>query len=34
MISFILGLIVGLIIGSIIGVGLMCILQIAKDDEE
>lgn len=24
----------GLLIGAIIGVGLMCILQIAKDDEE
>lgn len=34
MISFILGLILGLLIGGVIGVGLMCILQIAKDDEE
>lgn len=34
MINFIFGLIVGLIIGGIVGVGLMCILQIAKDDEE
>ena len=34
MVNFIFGLVVGLIIGSIIGVGLMCILQIAKDDEE
>ena len=34
MINFIFGLIVGLIIGGIVGVGLMCILQIVKDDEE
>lgn len=34
MINFIFGLIVGLLIGGVIGVGLMCILQIAKDDEE
>ena len=34
MINFIFGLIVGVIIGGIVGVGLMCILQIAKDDEE
>lgn len=34
MINFIFGLITGILIGSIIGVGLMCILQIAKDDEE
>lgn len=34
MINFIFGLIAGLIIGGIVGVGLMCILQIAKDDEE
>lgn len=34
MINFIFGLIVGLLIGSVVGVGLMCILQIAKDDEE
>lgn len=34
MINFIFGLIVGLIIGGILGVGLMCILQISKDDEE
>lgn len=31
MINFIFGLITGVLIGS---VGLMCILQIAKDDEE
>lgn len=34
MINFIFGLITGLLIGSVVGVGLMCILQIAKDDEE
>lgn len=34
MINFIFGLITGLIIGGIVGVGLMCIVQIAKDDEE
>lgn len=34
MINFIFGLIVGLLIGGVVGVGLMCILQIAKDDEE
>ena len=25
---------VGLLIGAIIGVGIMCLLQVAKDDEE
>lgn len=30
MIKFVLGL----FIGTIIGIGLMCILQVAKDDEE
>lgn len=34
MINFILGLFAGLFIGSTIGVGLMCLLQVAKDDEE
>lgn len=34
MINFIFGLITGLLIGNVIGVGLMCILQIVKDDEE
>lgn len=34
MINFIFGLITGVLIGSVVGVGLMCILQIAKDDEE
>jgi len=34
MINFIFGLITGILIGSVIGVGLMCILQIAKDDEK
>lgn len=34
MINFIFGLIVGLLIGGVVGVGVMCILQIAKDDEE
>lgn len=34
MINFIFGLILGLLIGGVIGVGGMCILQIAKDDEE
>ena len=34
MINFIFGFIVGLIIGGLVGVSLMCILQIAKDDEE
>ena len=26
--------ITGLLIGAIIGVGIMCLLQVAKDDEE
>jgi hypothetical protein len=26
--------IAGLLIGTIIGVGIMCLLQVAKDDEE
>lgn len=34
MMNFIFGFIVGLLIGGVVGVGLMCILQIAKDDEE
>jgi gas vesicle protein len=34
MINFIFGLITGVLIGSVVSVGLMCILQIAKDDEE
>ncbi len=34
MINFIFGLILGLLIGGVVGVGVMCILQIAKDDEE
>ena len=34
MINFIYGLIVGLIIGGLVGVVLMCLLQVAKDDEE
>ena len=34
MINFIFGFIVGLIIGGLVGVSLMCILQIAKNDEE
>lgn len=34
MINFILGLFAGLSIGSITGVGLMCLLQVAKGEEE
>lgn len=34
MINFIFGFIAGLLIGGVVGVGSMCILQIAKDDEE
>ena len=34
MINFIFGLILGLLIGGVVDVGVMCILQIAKDDEE
>ena len=34
MINLIFGLILGLLIGGVVGVGVMCILQIAKDDEE
>ncbi len=34
MINFLFGFIVGILIGSIVGIGLMCILQVAKGDEK
>ena len=31
---FIIGLLIGFLIGDFIGMAIMCILQVAKDDEE
>ena len=33
MINFLFGFIVGVLIGTVVGIGLMCILQIAKGDD-
>ena len=33
MIQFLLGLVLGILIGTIVGTGLMCILQIIKEDD-
>lgn len=33
MIKFILGLIIGLFIGAFIGISIMCLLQVAKEED-
>ena len=33
MVNFLFGFIVGILIGTIVGTGLMCILQIIKEDD-